>query len=52
MTGIEYSLGGNTALVFGLGYENNFIDITKDLNNQPNDRIAQNIFRFRLGVNF
>ena len=52
MTGIEYSLGGNTALVLGLGYENNFIDITKDLVTQPNDRIAQNIVRFRLGVNF
>jgi hypothetical protein len=52
MTGIEYSLGGNTALVFGLGYENNFIDITKDVEDQPSDKIAQNIVRFRLGVNF
>jgi hypothetical protein len=52
MTGIEYSLGGNTALVFGLGYENNFIDITKDVENQPPDKIAMNIVRFRRGVNF
>lgn len=52
MTGIEYSLGGNTAIVFGIGYENNFIDITKDINNQPQDRISQNIIRFRFGVNF
>lgn len=52
MTGIEYSFGGNTALVFGLGYENNFVDITKDLEKQPKDRITQNIVRFRLGVNF
>ncbi len=54
MTGIEYSLGGNTALVIGIGYENNFIDITKDYANQgqPSDKIAQNIVRFRLGVNF
>jgi hypothetical protein len=52
MAGIQYSLGASTALVFGLGYENNFIDITKDLENQPSDRIRQNIIRFRLGVNF
>jgi hypothetical protein len=52
MAGINYSLGGNTAFVLGLGYENNFIDITKDIENQPKDRIRQNIIRFRLGVNF
>jgi hypothetical protein len=52
MTGIAYSLGGNTALVFGIGYENNFIDVTKEVNGQPPDRIRQNIIRFRLGVNF
>ena len=52
MTGIEYSLGGNTAFIFGIGYENNFIDITRDREKQPKDRIAQNIIRFRLGVNF
>lgn len=52
LTGIEYSLGGSTALVFGLGYENNFLDITKDLNNQPSDMITQNIIKFRIGFNF
>jgi len=51
-TGIEYSLGGNTALLLGIGYENNFIDITRDREKQPKDHIAQNIIRFRLGVNF
>lgn len=50
--GIEYSLGGNTSLAFGLGYDNNFIDITKDNEGQPVDKIRQNIVRFKLGINF
>jgi hypothetical protein len=52
MAGIEYSLGGNTSMVFGLGFEHNFLDITSDINNQPSDNINHNIFRFRIGVNF
>jgi hypothetical protein len=50
--GTEYSLGGKTALVFGLSYENNFLDITKDNAGQPVDKVRHNIFRFKLGVNF
>ena len=50
--GIGYSLGGNTELVLGLGFENNFLDITKDINMQPKDRISQNLLRFKFGVNF
>jgi hypothetical protein len=52
MAGVEYSLGGTTELNFGLGYENNFLDVTKELNSQPVDRITQNILKFRIGVNF
>jgi hypothetical protein len=52
MAGIEYSLGSTTALVFGLGFENNFLDVTKDLNQQPNDRVSHKILKFRIGVNF
>jgi hypothetical protein len=52
IAGIEYSLGGNTAIVLGLGYENNFLDITRDINNQPVDKVTQNILKFRIGVNF
>ena len=52
MAGVEYSLGGNTGMVFGLGYENNFLDVTNDLNDQATDRIKHNIIRFRIGVNF
>ena len=50
--GIEYSLGGNTALLIGLGYENAFLDTTKDYDDQPVDKIGQHIIRFKLGLNF
>jgi hypothetical protein len=50
--GIEYSLGGTTALVFGLDFDNNFLDITKDPGNQRADKVSQKILSFRFGVNF
>ena len=50
--GIDYSLGGTTALVFGLNFDNNFLDITKDNGNQPVDNVSHKILSFRLGVNF
>lgn len=50
--GIAYSIGGTTELVFGLGFDQNFFDITKDNGLQPDDRISHNIIKFRLGINF
>ena len=50
--GMEYSLGGTTAMVVGLSFDNNFLDITKDNGNQPIDKISQKILSFRLGINF
>lgn len=50
--GIEYSLGGTTALVFGLNFDNNFLDATKDSGNKYNDKISQKSLSFRFGVNF
>jgi hypothetical protein len=50
--GLEYSLGGTTALVFGLDFDNNFMDITKDPGSRPGDRVSQKILSFRFGVNF
>jgi hypothetical protein len=50
--GIEYSLGGNTALVLGLNFDNNFLDITKDNGNQPEDKVSHKLLSFRLGINF
>ena len=50
--GIEYSLGGDTALGFGLGYENNFLDSTSGSGDQPDDRVKQNFLRFKIGIIF
>lgn len=50
--GTEYALGGKTAIVFGLSYENNFLDITTDKDGQPEDKVRHNIVRFKLGINF
>lgn len=50
--GIEYSMGGTTELVFGLGFDNNFLDITKENGEQPIDKITHKILSFRFGVNF
>ncbi len=52
MVGIEYSLGGPTAMVFGLGFDNLFLDVTKDINNQPSDKVTHKILKFRIGINF
>jgi len=50
--GIEYSLGGTTALILGLSFDNNFLDITKDNGDQPDDKTSHKIIAFRIGVNF
>lgn len=50
--GIEYSLGGTTALVAGLSFENNFLDVTRENNTQLKDKITHKLLSFRLGINF
>jgi hypothetical protein len=50
--GVEYGVGGNTAVVLGLGFANNFLDITKDKSTQPTDKISHKILSFRIGVIF
>jgi hypothetical protein len=50
--GIEYSLGGSTALIFGLNFDNNFLDATTDNGNPRTDKVSQKILSFRFGVNF
>lgn len=52
IAGIEYGVGGNTAVVLGLGFDNNFFDITTDNNDQPDDKVSHKLLSFRLGVNF
>jgi len=50
--GIEYSLGGSTALVLGLNFDNNFLDATTDNGNPRTDKVSQKILSFRFGINF
>jgi len=50
--GMEYSIGGNTSMVLGLTFDNNFLDITKDNGLQPSDKISHKLLLFRAGVNF
>jgi hypothetical protein len=50
--GFEYSLGGSTALIFGLNFDNNFLDATTDNGNPRTDKVSQKILSFRFGVNF
>jgi hypothetical protein len=50
--GAEYSVGGNTAMIFGLSFDNNFIDITKDVGDQRSDKVSHKLLSFRLGVKF
>ena len=52
--GLEYELSTETSLVFGLGFNHDFFDVTKDLADagQPEDRSRLNMFRFRLGIKF
>ncbi len=52
MAGIEYGLGGNTAAIAGIGFENNFLDVTKDNGTQPVDKVTHRLVSVRLGVNF
>jgi hypothetical protein len=52
IAGIEYGVGGNTAVALGLGFENNFFDITREKGAQPVDKITHKLLSFRLGVNF
>ena len=48
--GVEYDVGGNTALNFGLQYSNGLIDVT-DISNL-NEKTIFNSFRLVLGVMF
>ena len=46
--GVEYSIGGNSAIVIGLTYTNGFIDITTD----SNDKVTLRNLGIRIGILF
>ncbi len=45
--GVEYSIGGNSAIILGLTYTNGFIDITDD-----SDKVTLSNFAIRIGILF
>ena len=46
--GLEYSLGGSTAIVAGIGYNSGFIDVTS----RAADKINTNSFSLVIGILF
>jgi hypothetical protein len=52
MMGMEYPLAGNSNVLFGIGFENNLFDITKDNGDQPSDLVSQKMLSFRMVFGF
>ena len=52
MAGMEYPLGGNNNIVVGIGFDNNFFDITRDNGDQPWDVVSHKLLSFRIGITF
>jgi len=50
--GAEYSLGGTTSVVVGLGFDKGLTDITKDLTGQTAEKSTLSAIRLRLGLYF
>jgi len=52
--GIEYELESSMSIVAGLGFDADFFDITKDLDevDQPEDRTGLKMIRIKLGLKF
>jgi hypothetical protein len=52
MAGMEYPLTGTNSFIFGLGFEKNLFDITRDNGNLPSDVVIQKLLSFRIGMTF
>ncbi|MBK8882741.1 MAG: PorT family protein [Bacteroidales bacterium] len=52
MAGMEYPLGGGSNFIFGIGFENNLFDTTRDNGDQLWDMVHQKALSFRLGITF
>jgi hypothetical protein len=50
--GIDYSLSEKISFILGLGFENNFLDVTKDLGGQTIEKTSQRLLKFIFGINF
>lgn len=49
---MEYPLSGFDRVTVGIGFENNFSDITKDKGNDPMDVVTQKTVFIRIGLTF
>jgi len=49
--GIDYSLSEKVSFILGLGFENNFLDITKDIGGQTIEKTSQRLLKFIFGIN-
>jgi hypothetical protein len=54
LLGLEYEVGTESSIIAGLGYDQDFFDVTKDLKDvfQPEDRSRIHMVRFRFGYKF
>ena len=52
MAGMEYPLSENNYFVFGMGYDKNLFDITRDNGDQPSNVVTQKSLSFRIGITF
>jgi opacity protein-like surface antigen len=52
--GVEYALNMNFSVLAGIGYDQDFFDVTKDLTDvyQAKDKSGLRMFRFRFGIKF
>jgi hypothetical protein len=52
VAGMEYPLSENNNFIFGIGFEKNLFDITRDNGNQPSNLVTQKLLSFRIGMTF
>jgi len=52
MAGMEYPLAGSNNFIFGIGFDSNLFDVTRDNGNQPSDVVFQKSVSFRIGITF
>jgi hypothetical protein len=52
IAGMEYPFGGFNNIVVGIGFENNFFDVTRDNGNQTLDVVTNKLILFRIGLTF
>lgn len=50
--GVNYLINDTFSVVLGIGFENNFADVTRDVGSQGTDKISQRFIRFIFGANF